>query len=185
MKVFYIADTHFGHENILKLCNRPFKDIEEMNRQLILNWNSRVTDNDLVYIVGDFSFRGNEDRTLSILKSLKGKKVLIVGNHDNKNLKSSDFRKYFIEITPMKTIFDNSVGEKVVLCHYPIIEWEGYFRGSYLVYGHIHNNVTNNAYKCMKDIDKALNAGVDINYFMPVTLPELIQNNLEFKSKNV
>lgn len=184
MRKFYIADTHFGHTNILRLCNRGFVDVEEMNKTMILNWNARVTNNDIVYIIGDFAFKFSEEKIVNLLRILNGKKVLIVGNHDYKNLNSKDFRNCFIEITPMKTIYDETVNEKVILCHYPIVEWEGYFRGSYLVYGHIHNNVTNKAYKIMKDIDKALNAGVDINNFMPVTLLELIENNKRFKIEN-
>ena len=72
----------------------------------------------------------------------------------------------------------------VVIDHFPLIEWDGFFRGTYLVYGHIHNNTGNFAYKCMKELDNALNAGVDINNFMPVTLDEMITNNKNFKSKH-
>ena len=68
--------------------------------------------------------------------------------------------------------------------NYPLIEWDGFFRGSYLVYGHIHNNITNNAYKAMYPLNNALNAGVDINGFMPVTLDEMISNNQMFKCNN-
>ncbi len=57
---YYIADTHFGHNNILRLSNRPFNTIEEMDRTIIVNWNSRVTDRDDVYILGDFSYKREE-----------------------------------------------------------------------------------------------------------------------------
>jgi len=55
--VFFIADTHFGHKNVLKLCNRPFETIEQMNETFIENWNRRVTGRDSVYVIGDLFFR--------------------------------------------------------------------------------------------------------------------------------
>ena len=54
---YYIADPHFGHENILKMCGRPFDTIEEMNEAMIAAWNERVTGNDTVFILGDLFFR--------------------------------------------------------------------------------------------------------------------------------
>ena len=56
MKTFFIADTHFGHKNIIKYCNRPFANIEEMNETLIENWNKAVSAEDAVYILGDFAY---------------------------------------------------------------------------------------------------------------------------------
>ena len=85
-KIFYIADTHFGHDNIRKLSNRPFSTVEEMDNALINNWNSVVTDDDDVYILGDFSYKSEDP--IDYLKKLNGKKHLIVGNHDNKLLKN-------------------------------------------------------------------------------------------------
>jgi calcineurin-like phosphoesterase family protein len=71
-----------------------------------------------------------------------------------------------------------------VFCHYPLAEWSGYFRGWYHIYGHIHNNTTNPAFAFLKAQERALNAGVDINHFKPVTLSELIANNKTFKQSN-
>lgn len=88
---YYIADTHFGHDNIRRLSNRPFETIEEMDRTIIDNWNSRVTDNDDVYILGDFSYK-SEDSVL-YLKKVKGRKHLIIGNHDEKLLKNHESKK--------------------------------------------------------------------------------------------
>ena len=58
MTTFFTSDTHFGHENIIKYCGRPFKDVEKMNERLIKNWNEVVKDTDTIFHLGDFSFRG-------------------------------------------------------------------------------------------------------------------------------
>ena len=180
-KILYTADLHLGHGNIIRLCNRPFYTVDEMNRTIIENWNSCVKPEDDIYIIGDFSYKSKENG-VGLLQKLNGSKHLIIGNHDKHNLKDPNFRKCFVEIKDMLDIMDN--GRRVIMCHYPMIEWDGYFRGSYLVYGHIHNNVSNYAYKCMKELDNALNAGIDINQFMPVTLNELIINNKIFKENH-
>lgn len=67
--IYYISDLHFGHSNIIKLCNRPFQTLEEMNNALINNWNSKVTNGDKVYIIGDLFFRSqnNPEEILSKL----------------------------------------------------------------------------------------------------------------------
>lgn len=80
-KIFYISDTHFGHKNCIKFDNRPFETVEEMDQTLIDNWNKKVSDEDTVYIIGDFIYRsGNTFEWY--LKQLKGKKILVSGNHD-------------------------------------------------------------------------------------------------------
>ena len=119
---------------------------------------------------------GNSSRYLD---RLKGKKHLIIGNHDKETLKSC--KQYFESIDYYKKIHDN--GKTIVLCHYPMAEWDGFYRGSYHIYGHIHNSV-NNTYLIMKNIQNALNAGCMINNYEPVTLQELIVNNYEFQREH-
>lgn len=174
---YYIADTHFGHKNVLRFDNRPFTDVDEMDRVLIENWNSVVRDEDDVYIIGDLIYRTDKEPTW-YLEQLKGKKHLIVGNHDEKLIKDKSFRSYFVEIRDMLAVFDDD--KKLFLCHYPMAEWPSYFRGSYHLYAHIHNNI-NETFDIMKGKDRALNVGCMINGYKPVTFKELVINNEKFK----
>lgn len=175
----YISDLHFGHRAAIDFDNRPFSDVEEMDRVMIHFWNSRVTKNDQVYVVGDFAFR-NEKPYSWYLKQLKGQKYLVVGNHDKKLLKDSEAMGYFVSVDYQLEVIDNQ--KPVVLSHFPIAEWNGFFREAYHVYGHIHCN-TDRTFQYMKQFDRALNAGVCINNYTPVSLNELIRNNQIFKER--
>ena len=177
MKNFYISDLHFGHFNIIRHCNRPFSSSEEMDKALIDNWNKVVSDNDTVYILGDFCF--SKDAT-KYLKQLKGKKVLVLGNHDGEISKN---RQYYLKSKLIDKICDyleirdviNDKSYKVVMCHYPMIEWNGFFRRSIHLYGHIHNNEGNVSFQIMKNIGNAYNVGADILDFTPRTLAEIVK----------
>ena len=81
MKVFMISDTHFGDERILRYENRPFSSVEEMDKAIIENWNQVVGEEDTVFHLGDVSSYDPE-RNKEILSSLHGKKILVMGNHD-------------------------------------------------------------------------------------------------------
>ena len=79
--IYYTADLHLGHENVIRHCGRPFSNADEMDAALICNWNSKVHRNDTVYIVGDFFFRAKRPAG-DYLRELKGRKHLLIGNHD-------------------------------------------------------------------------------------------------------
>lgn len=168
---FYIADTHFGHENIIRLNNRPFKNIDEMDEILIKNWNNKVKENDDVYILGDFIYKSNKGYE-HYFKRLNGNKHLIVGNHDTKLIKQENFRKQFKTIKDILIV--NEDDEAIVLCHYPLLEWQGYYRGWKHFYGHIHNNPTE-TFKIMQNIKNAYNVGADILNYTPCTFKEITQ----------
>jgi calcineurin-like phosphoesterase family protein len=174
--IFYTADLHLGHENVIAYSNRPFSSTAEMLECIILNWNSVVSADDDVYIIGDMFFKINSKEQLEILRRLKGRKHLILGNHDRDF--NSNIRNEFAEITDYLKLDDN--GRRVVLSHYPILEWDGYFRGAYHVYGHIHNNVRDDYWPLIARRSRMLNAGVDVNNFEPVTFDEMIANNRTF-----
>ena len=79
--IYFTADTHFFHSNIIRMGNRPFQSMEEMNQALIQNWNAKVSDNDDIYILGDLTLKG-PSLTNELLRQLRGRKYLIRGNHD-------------------------------------------------------------------------------------------------------
>lgn len=168
---FYMADYHLGHANIIRLSKRPFETIEEMDEALIKNHNAVVTDNDDVYIGGDICYKCNDP--LSYIKRLKGRKHLIVGNHDKFLLRNSEVRKCFVEIKDILDINDN--GRRVILCHYPMVEWDGYYRDVVHFYGHIHNNFDNPTSQYIGKIKNAYNIGVDVIGYKPLTYEQIVK----------
>lgn len=177
----YIADLHLGHGNVIRMDGRPFRDADEMDEALIEKWNEKTADDDVVYVVGDFCFKSARN-PVEYLKRMKGRKRLIVGNHDGKLLKNKAAMSYFESADDLLTIADE--GKQIVLCHYPLAEWPGYFRGAVHVYGHIHNNVRNDVWKHMRTQTDALNAGCMINGYAPATLAELRANNEKFRKEH-
>ena len=141
--LYYTSDLHLGHANIIRHCNRPFTNADEMDATLIKNWNNKVARSDTVYIVGDFLFRAKRPAE-EYLSELKGKKHLIIGNHD-RYLENRDFdRRQFKWIEHYKELNDNK--RKIILSHYPIMCYNGQYRRNgegepkvYMLYGHVHN----------------------------------------------
>lgn len=174
--IYFTADTHFGHANVVKMCQRPFPDVEAMNEAMIAAWNDRVYGNDTVYIVGDMFFRCEDPE--SILKRLKGKKRLIVGNHDGSWMGKAELARYFISVDLYLEISDGA--HALTLCHYPLLTWK-HAKKSYMVHGHIHANTDADFWPLLRVRDNVLNAGVDVNGYMPVTFDELLENNRRFK----
>nr|DAR21908.1 MAG TPA: metallophosphatase domain protein [Caudoviricetes sp.] len=137
---YYIADLHLGHANAIRFDNRPFADADEMNEALIRNWNSVVTRQDTVYVLGDFIW-AKESQWPSYFEKLNGGKVLIRGNHDPREF-SQATKRYFQDIAPIKEITDN--GKHVIMCHYPIpFHRADYDENCYMLHGHVHNTREN------------------------------------------
>lgn len=176
--IYFTSDTHFGHENVIRFCNRPFACAEEMDEVMVANWNSRVRGNDTVYIIGDMFMHA--ERPEQILKRLKGKKRLIIGNHDGGWMKKLDLSKYFESIDKFLETSDGQ--HAMTMCHYPLLSWN-HARRTYMVHGHIHNDKTPDFWPLIAARDNVLNAGVDVNGFMPVTFDEMLENNRRFKTE--
>ena len=175
--ILYTSDLHFGHSNVIRFDHRPFADRDEMDHVLIELWNGRVQPDDTVYIVGDLCYR-SEHSADWYLRQLRGHKFLVLGNHDLPILGDPKALHYLEGVDNMMNIKDGE--NEIILCHFPIAEWNGYFHGSYHIYGHIHNR-KGEAYEVMKKMDHALNAGCMINNYMPVSFKELVRNNEIFK----
>lgn len=136
MTNFFISDTHFGHANVIKFDNRPFKGTEDMWQTIRDNWNRTVGAGDTVYVLGDFCWE-KEQNWPKYLSELSGQKVLLRGNHDPKKF-SAAVSRMFVDIKDYKEIDDN--GRKVILCHYPIpFHKRGYDPNVFMLYGHVHN----------------------------------------------
>jgi len=160
---WFTSDTHFGHANIIRLCKRPHKDVTEMDEDLIEKWNSVVKSGDTVYHLGDFAFRGNDDKTTEIFNRLNGNKILIKGNHDDnhttRNLKWQAVHQY-LEIKGFSGL------DRLVLFHYPMREWNGWYRGAVHLYGHCHDTLPLKNNSC--------DVGVDAWGFRPVNYDEIV-----------
>lgn len=117
---YYISDLHLFHENAIKFDHRPFESVQEMHEVVLKNWNDRVTNGDFVYLLGDMSLRGKNEDLIAFVARLKGRKVLIRGNHDD----VSDYRyqQLFTEICDYKEIYD-SVGKENMDWYYLIIRF--------------------------------------------------------------
>lgn len=136
---YFISDLHFGHENILRLDKRPFSSIKEHDEELIKRWNAKVKPGDTVYILGDFIWKTYDQSPEELLKSLNGQKILIKGNHDR--WINGRTRKYFAAIKDyddIKVKLEDGTEKRCILSHYPIHFYNGQYKGSIMLYGHVH-----------------------------------------------
>lgn len=186
---YYISDLHFGCQNSYE--NRRLEHDEIIKEK----WNNRVTNGDTVYVLGDIGKEGsNKDNEYlcSIISKLKGRKVLIKGNHDK--LKDYRLKQLFSEIVDYKEVCDNSKRERnvVVLSHYPMLIWNGQHKGWVHLYGHVHMSEEWDVYKkALSSLDYyfagqsangredcppavAYNVGCMLHDYEPKTLSELL-----------
>jgi calcineurin-like phosphoesterase family protein len=177
---YFTSDLHFGHKNILEYDNRPFYSVQEMDNSIIRCWNNMVTNDDTIFILGDVSWY-NRDKTLEILKQLKGDLVLIRGNHDEIFKTNSPFP--FQYITDYQEIYEN--GKLVVLSHFPIMYWKDQYKGSIHLYGHVHKTEDYNSLLKFKNKAKengnpfkSYNVGCMMKYmdYIPRTLEDIERN---------
>lgn len=164
---FYISDTHFGHEAVLGFCNRPFTSIAEHDAEIIDRWNSVVRDDDIIYHLGDFCF-GPASYAEHIFHQLRGRKILILGNHDMaKGRALPHIETLPWDRPPVSVLETTDEGDRVFLSHYAHRVWPSSHRGSYHFYGHSHGN--------LMPIGRSRDVGVDLEdvFFTPRTFNEL------------
>lgn len=137
-KTFFIGDCHFGHRGCLSFDQRPYSSVEEMDLDMVHRWNSRVASQDFVYVLGDFAWANSATRELEMLptlKRLKGNIILIRGNHDK--LKAQEYRDLFYDIKDYGVV--DIQGRRLILFHYPILDFDGQHHGNLHLYAHVHN----------------------------------------------
>lgn len=167
MKTFLIADTHFGHTNVLSFLKedgtklRPdFYNIYHHDEVLIENWNSVVGVNDKVYHLGDVGFK-SFSQLQAIFNRLNGTKVLIKGNHDN--FKLAQYAQLFKDVRAYHVL------DKYILSHVPIHP-ESLSRWKANIHGHLHANV-------LKD-PRYINVSVERINYTPINFEEIHEHIL-------
>ena len=179
MQTWFTADTHFGHANIIKYCDRPFDSVESMRTGLIKRWNAVVAPDDRVLVLGDFAL-GRIDETLGVLAELNGTKDLIVGNHDrpfdpDPRRRAEWTTRYlaagFRSVVPGTIGFTLAGRHPVLIGHFPYAgdshgedryaEQRPFDSGLPIVHGHVHTS--------WRLSGRQLNVGVDVNDYTPVS----------------
>ena len=132
-KIFFTADTHFGHENVIRFDNRPFASVEEMDAEMIRRWNNKIGKGDLVYVLGDMIWKSLTNCAEPLIKSLNGQIILIKGNHDghsNQWYRDCGFDEVYDHSILIQDFYILSHAPLSVMPNYPFVN----------IFGHIHNN---------------------------------------------
>lgn len=201
--IWFTADTHFGHSNILGGEQRPFDSIEQMNARLIAAINDRVSCRDTLYVLGDFSYRTTVAEALRLRERINCEHVrLIRGNHDKdwglleppardvaRNGRAGAKRGNGSAVrsapaapadAPFEAVLDylelkpgECHGTRMVLSHYPMLSWNGKRRGSIQLHGHIHADRAYNERNRQRGVLR-YDVGVDANGYAPVSRDEIL-----------
>ena len=182
-KVFFTADMHFGHENVIGFDTRPFETVEEMDEELIRRWNAKVGKGDLVYVLGDMIWKTRNDTAESLIKSLNGQIILIKGNHDRflHNAKAKNALAGVKDYDDICVKLEDGSERRVILSHYYIPFYNGHRYQAVHLHGHSHNTE-----ECLQEelikrslagngfVTRAYNVGCMHWDYEPVTLDEIL-----------
>jgi calcineurin-like phosphoesterase family protein len=161
--VFFSSDWHLNHVNIIKHSNRPFRNVDEMNRTIIANYNSRVGPNDELWFLGDFILgRDPVGQAREFLAQMRGTKHIILGNHDPR---TKEFYMLFSSCTEYREIKIH--GQRITLCHYAARVWNKSHHGSWMLYGHSHGSLPDDPHS------RSFDVGVDCHRYLPVSFEEV------------
>ena len=161
MALYVTSDHHFGHSGARSLYRRPFASVPDMDREMIVRWNSMIGPEDEVWHLGDFAVRQPPQRVAALLTELHGQKHLIAGNNDDAGVVACAGWKSVQSYAEM--IVD---GTRFILCHYPFRTWRDMGKGSINLHGHSHGR--------LKPLPRQFDAGVDVWDFRPVPLAEFV-----------
>jgi len=160
MATWFTADTHFGHGGIIRMCERPFHNVIEMDEALICAWNARVRPGDHVWHLGDFALGHDADTLREIFDRLYGTKFLIKGNHDCEKVTTLPWAR-----PPEKLVEVAVDAARLVLCHYPMRAWRGSLGRTLHLHGHTHRLVPDTKGSC--------DVGVDSWGYAPVRIADI------------
>jgi calcineurin-like phosphoesterase family protein len=164
MTIFFTSDTHFGHANVIAHCHRPYASADEMDEALIARWNAMVAPGDTVYHLGDFCLRTDREAPW-YLDRLNGTVHLVEGNHDGRTVKRH--AACFASVSLIREI--SIAGQMIVLCHYPMREWNASYLGAWHLHGHTHGRLNH------QPIGYSLDVGVDGSDFRPWPFEEIVE----------
>ena len=156
-RIFLISDLHIGHKNILKYCQRPFSLVEEMTNFFINNWNSIITNNDRVFMLGDFCLTG-KNKIVEVGRKLNGRKTLVWGNHESASLNT-----YYAAGFEMVSKYPILLNDTYILSHYPIPVCK--YKN---IHGHIHNKPL-----LFSNPENYFNVSVENINYTPINLTEI------------
>ena len=145
-------------------------DEDYMNEAMVKEWNDLIEPEDLVYILGDVAFLPAQ-KAAETVNRLNGTKILVEGNHDRKALNDPTFRRCFKEVHKYLDI--NYNGTKVVMFHYPILEWDQMHRGAVHFHGHLHGGISG------MEKYRAVDVGMDSTGAIAISMDEAIRLGLK------
>lgn len=179
--IWFTADTHFGHANIIRYCDRPFETKQEHDETLIRNWNAVVSPKDHVYHMGDLGF-GSPEYLRRTLAKLHGQIHLIKGNHDRNVVEIMERFVFIKDVHFLKTQYKNRKVE-IYLSHYAHRTWpKSHIESSpsYHAYGHSHGK--------LPPYGRSMDVGVDAWNYQPISLEffieEIDRNNIDVEKEN-
>jgi len=165
--IYFTADQHFGHKNIIRYCGRPYAHTREMDEDMIRRWNEVVTDEDVVYHLGDFALVSSK-RLYRYTSRLRGQLHLVIGNHDKTAAK---MRRGGFRDVVKRLVLPGAHGEPAIIARHSPHDFTLEDRAPLLLCGHVHE-----AWKAKTPFHigrRVINVGVDVWGFAPVSLTTL------------
>jgi calcineurin-like phosphoesterase family protein len=169
-RIWFTADSHFGHGGALGRFRRPFGSVAEMDEGLVARWNKAVAPEDEVWHLGDFAYRVPAERVSGLLRQLNGRKHLLTGNNDGPSTREAP------EWTSVGAYAELTVdGTRLILCHYAFRTWDGMYKGAWNLHGHSHG--------ALKPLPRQADVGVDVWDFRPVNLAAIMARRSRRKAQ--
>ena len=186
-KIFFTADTHFGHVNAIQFDNRPFASVEEMDAEMIKRWNKKVGKGDLVYVLGDMIWKSLTNYAEPLIKSLNGQIILIKGNHDRfiNNAKAKKALAGVKDSDDIVVTLENGTKRRCILNHFYMPFYNAHQYQTILLHGHSHSSIECDIERAMSwelnkrgFLNEIYNVGCMHWNYEPVTLDEILAKKM-------